>query len=211
MSSTRIGAGLNLKQQNSGSPEVERSVTGDIVTRKFNILRSRVKAVTDAETYGTADGEYTDSVLTKMISRPVGATNAELTYTYEPSADAEVVGTVIQEIDSNPIDIPVGDAKEGLSAAVIAAKKKEGIEAILRPQPIYRRTEILASFTFSEANAINDVGKIDNTPAGLTSPTAGKWLKVGFVVRTAGAVVEQAETWQYAENGWDTDFYSSIA
>jgi len=215
MASTSIGAGLNKLQQNNNSPEVERTDAGDVITRRFNLRRDRVKAVTDALVYGTADGEYTESVLTKIGSSPIGAAKAEVRLVYEPvSGTVEAippVGTIIQEIDANPIDIPVGDSKEGLSEAIVAEKKKEGIEAILRPQPIYRRTEILSSFTFSEANAIDDVGIIDNSPEGLTGATAGKWLKVGFVVRSVGTKFEQVETWQYAENGWDTDFYTSIA
>jgi len=172
-----------------------------------------VKAVTDSLVFGTADGEYTNAVLTSITSRRVGSNEAEVTLTYAPdTGTAETlppVGTVVQEIDANPIELPISEAI-GITSQEIAQKKKDGVEAFLSPQPIYRRVEVLASFTFNETNAIDDVGKIDNTPEGLVSPTSGKWLKVGFVVRSVGDKFEQTETWQYAANGWDTDIYSSV-
>lgn len=213
MAATGIGAGLNKLFQNNDSPKVTRTESGDTVERVFNLRRNRVKEVTDALTFGTADGEYTNAVLTSIQAAPIGALKSEVTLRYEPAqGTAEAippVGTVVQEIDANPIDIPIGAL--GLSEDIVADKKFEGIEGVLSPQPIYRRTEILSSFTFSETNAINNVGKIDNTPEGLTSPTSGKWLKVGFVVRSVGSKFEKSESWQYAENGWDTDIYSSVA
>lgn len=212
-SKVRIGAVLQQLQEIDTSPSVKRNETGDVVTRKFNLNKGRVKAVTDALVYGTADGEYTNAVLTEIASEPINANSAEITLVYAPvNATDEVlppVGTVIQETDANAIDIPIG--KADISDSLKDQNLKDGVEAFLSPQPIYRRIEILDAFTFSEANAIDNVGKIDNTPEDLTSPSVGKWLKVGFVVRTVGSKFEQTETWQYAENGWDTDIYTAIA
>jgi len=213
MTAVRIGAVLQQLQEIDASPTVKRNETGDVVTRKFNLNKGRVKAVTDALTYGTADGEYTNAVLTEIGSEPINANTAEVTLVYAPvNATDEVLpptGTVIQETDANAIDIPIG--KADISDSLKDQNLKNGVEAFLSPQPIYRRIEILDAFTFSETNAIDDVGKIDNTPEDLTGANAGKWLKVGFVVRSVGAKFEQTETWQYAENGWDTDIYTAIA
>jgi hypothetical protein len=212
-SKVRIGAVLQQLQEIDTSPSVKRNETGDVVTRKYNLNKGRVKDVTDALVYGTADGEYSNAVLTEIASEPINANSAEITLVYAPvNATDEVlppVGTVIQETDANAIDIPIGKAT--ISDSQKDQNLKDGVEAFLSPQPIYRRIEILDAFVFSESNAIDDVGKIDNSPEDLTTPALGKWLKVGFVVRTVGSKFEQTETWQYAENGWDTAIYTAIA
>jgi len=209
-----IGATLNVFQEHDKSPVVNRTDAGDVIERKGYIKKSRIKAYTDSLTFGTADGEFSNAVLTAVNSTPVSGDKAELTLTYSPvNTTYEVlppVGTVIQEIDANAIDIPIAK-NPNLTSQDIAQKKKKGVEAYIAPQPIYRRTEILSSFTFKEANAIDDVGKIDNSPKDLSTPTAGKWLKMGQTVRAVGDKFEQTETWQYASNGWDTDIYNSIA
>jgi hypothetical protein len=47
-----------------------------------------------------------------------------------------------------------------------------------------------------------------NAPTGMTSPTAGRWLKMRLSIRKSGNVVEKSETWQYASAGWDDHIYS---
>jgi len=214
MPSSAIGATLSALAQADGSPVVTRTNTGDVIERKYNLKRSSVKSITDALTFGTADSEYTNSFLSQIRSNPVGAQKAEITLIYEPANIdrgelVPAVGTVIKEIDANAIEIPIGTTT--ISDSGIQERKKEGIESFLSPQPIYQRTEILSAFTFNETNAINDVGKIDDSPNGLASPTADKWLKVGFVVRSVGDKFEKTERWQYASAGWDTEIYTTVA
>ena len=217
MSITRIGATLATLQENDKSPIITRSTAGDIVERKYNLNKAQVKSITDALTFGTVDVDYANAYLNTIRSRPVDGLTSEITLTYEPSnSTSEIlpaVGTVIQEIDANPIDIPIAKV-DGISEVQIQAEKNDGIEAYLSPQPIYMRTEILNSFVFSEANATGDVGKIDRTPEGLTDVATGpvvaysiRWLVTGYTVRSVGDKYEEIKHWQYAVNGWDETIY----
>ncbi len=208
-----IGAALDtLGNEIDTSPEIERSDAGDTIRRKYHVRKANLKAVTDALSYGTADATYTDAVLSSVTARPVDPSVMELTLVYAPaSVNVEIlppVGTVTQDVDANAIEIPI--SKSGISDGDIADNKRDGVEAYLSPQPIYRRTEILGSFTFNESNIIDDVGKIDDTPEGIVTPSVAKWLKVGLTVRTVGAKYEKVETWQYAENEWDTNIYDTV-
>ena len=135
----------------------------------------------------------------------------------EPDSAFDTVGTIIQEIDANAIDIPIAK-NPSVSPSEVDQNIKDGVEAYLSPQPTYRRTEILDSFAFDETGGPGSiqeitasVGVIDNTPEGITNPSAGKWLKIGHTVQSTDDTFEQVETWQYASNGWDTTIYSSIA
>ena len=216
MATTQIGGSVTLQnlQENPDSPELIRNESGTTVTRKYNLLKSRVEAVTGALVYGTADSTYTASFLTSIRSRPVSATKVEISIMFEPeqlqTERLPAVGTITQEIDANPIDIPIKENAVATSQEV-AQRVADGREAYLSPQPIYRRTEVLNAFTFNETNAINNVGKIDLTPEGLVAPTPEAWLKVGNVVRTVGDKFEKTEVWQYAENGWGTDLYQVVS
>lgn len=224
MPTAEIGAVLQQLQETDRSPQVERSEVGDIVTRIFNLQKDRVKDVSDALVYGTADGEFTNAFLRRVSSRPVSAKKTEISLIYEPANTTfetlPAVGTVIQEIDGNAIEIPIAKNPFVSPGAGILAQKEDGVEAYLSPQPIYRRTEILNSFSFDQdagagADSIfevtSTVGVIDNSPEGITNPETGKWLKVGYNARSVGDKYEKLETWQYASNGWDTNIYASVA
>ncbi len=128
------------------------------------------------------------------------------------------VGTIWFEADANPIEIPIQQHlnyesehsyrdDSGTFHAFLSATDHPGVESFLMPQPTFTRYEILNAFTFSEANIIAAVGT-RNSPTGMTSPTANKWLKTRFSIRQSGSVYEKAETWQYASAGWDDHIYS---
>lgn len=210
----KIGNPLTTPAERPESPVITRSEAGDIVSRTYSIKKSQVKTYTDGLSYGTADSEYSAAKLREMFVEGITGDTSLLRLVFKPNSftyeSLPPTGTVIQEIDANPIEIPISQNGEA-SAAQQENLRLQGVEAFLDPQPIYRRIEILSSFTFSEANAIDNVGKIDNTPEGLTSPSAGKWLKTGLHVRQVGDKYEQTETWQYARNGWNTDLYASVA
>ena len=222
MPSVRIGAKLQQLQPNADTPRVNSGTTGDTVTRTFNLRRDRVKAVLDSIPIGTQDNEWTSSYLLSKDAVPIGSDESIVTLVYGPLGTAEQlppVGTVTQEIDANPMEVPITLGNdEAISEAAVALHRKNGIEAFLKPQPIYRRVEILNSFDFDETDftdgigeVILTVGKIDNSPEGITNPSTGTWLKVGYVARTVGDKYEKTETWQYASNGWDATIYDSIA
>lgn len=217
----KIGDGLTTPKEHDKSPSVSRSESGDIVTRKYNINKANVKSYTDALVYGTADAVYTNAYLSTIQIEAINGGTSEITLTYAPQTlSYEVlpaVGTVTQEIDSNAIDIPI-KKNPNLSPSEMDDNIDDGVDAYLSPQPIYRRTEILSSFSFDEAggsgsiqDVLDTVGKIDTTPEDLSNPSAEKWLKVGFVVRSVGDKFEKVEVWQYASNGWDTNIYDTIA
>jgi hypothetical protein len=62
--------------------------------------------------------------------------------------------------------------------------------------PQYSYTQIVTSFTFSEANIIDGVGQL-SAPPGMTSPTTDKWLKTGKSVSPTGDKYQITETWEY--------------
>jgi len=217
----KIGSTLNVFKENDDSPIVARSEAGDVITRKGNIKASRVKAWSDTLVYGTPDGEYPDAVLTGIQADPVNGGTSEITLTYSPvNASFEVippVGTVIQEVDANAIDIPILK-NPNLTPSEAQALLNDGVESYIAPQPTYRRTEILSAFSFDVTGGagsideiLSTVGRIDSTPEGLTNPTATEWLKVDQTVRAVGDKFEQVEVWQYASDGWDDDIYDVIA
>jgi hypothetical protein len=215
----KIGGSLNSFVEDDKSPKVDRSEAGDIVTRTGSLKNSQVKAYLDALVFGTADSVYTSAVLTGAQADQITGDTTKITLTYSPvNASFEVlppVGTVIQEVDANGIDIPL-KKNPNATSVYIDAEIKKGVEAYLSPQPIYRRIEILGSYAFDENGGLDSmeevqsVGLIDDTPEGIANPQATKWLKTGYVVRAVGDKFEKTETWQYAENGWDTDLYITI-
>jgi hypothetical protein len=70
----------------------------------------------------------------------------------------------------------------------------------------------VTGFQYTEANVILNVGK-RVAPPGISSATQNNWLKVGRdcsdvgVSQTGQRITEITDTYQYAENGWDTEIY----
>jgi hypothetical protein len=209
MPNVQIGGQNSLDSlvETDESPIITRGESGDTVERIYILNSDVVKTITDSLSWGTSDSVYINALLASAKVVKVAPSRSQVTLIYEPEKLATferiaAVGTVTQEVDANPIDIPI-KKNPNTSSAFVQQDKADGVEAYISPQPTYTRTEILGSFVFSEANAIDNVGKVDLTPEGLSSPSPNKWLKTGFNVRTVGDKFEKTETWQYAENAWD--------
>jgi len=169
--------------------------------------------------YGDGHSVETDSKLREINVIRIDPFYCELHYSYMPNnpggATLQPVGTVTMEADANPLRIPIGQNANASGTNYDADKKVgvgdwDGITHYLSPQPIYIRSEVLNAFTFSEANIIDTVGKIDDSPEDMTTPTAGKWLVVGFGVRQTGDKFTKRKKWQYDAAGWNTDIYTTV-
>ena len=234
MAATIIGNGLTAAVTSKNSPEIRETENGtEYVYRKV-----QKKGVAIGIAFGTAntDASYTGTVLKGInhLAQPGGGYETiELIYS-DPvpgSPSTPPVGTVIQEGRANSIERPieqhpdfvastsvydvngvltVGASTTGtLVTPFVGSALKYGVTSYMTPAPTYTRTEILTSFTFTEANIIAAVGT-RNAPNGMTSPTASKWLKTRLSIRKVGKVIEKSETWQSSEPGktWDTDIYT---
>lgn len=221
MAATVIGNGLTTALTRKDSPRIRVTPQGTDY-----IYRKTVKCgVTLTLAFGDAnpDAAYSTTVLKEINHDPTpggGYETLELVYGTPVPGNPMTppVGTIIFEADANPIEIPIeqhpnfspGQSQYDDAGNIVTPYVnglKPGVTSYQVPQPTFTRTEILSSFTFSEANIISNVGK-RNAPTGMTSPTANKWLKTRLSLRQSGNVVEKTESWQYAGNGWDTDIYS---
>jgi hypothetical protein len=226
MAATVIGNPLTTRLARKDSGRKTRTVTGNTATYRYT--QKVGTAVSNA--IGEADPADATIFLRAINFEPSpggGFETVELVY--EPSSPGDPstgpAGTITFETDSNVIEIPIQqhpayyaadsyrDA-DGVFHAFLfdngsgpPATDHPGVESYLVPQPTFTRTEVLSSFTFSEANIISAVGT-RNAPTGMTSPTANKWLKMRLSIRKSGNVVEKSESWQYASGGWDAHIYS---
>jgi hypothetical protein len=223
MAATVIGNNLTTAVEAKKSRRVRASNDGTSIIVSYT--QKQGTAVTVALGASCTLTGYTALVLNEYALLPdPGGGYETLELTYGPSTPASgvtpPVGTVIQEADTNTIEIPIEQHPDfsagqsvydenGVLVTPYVGALKPGVTSYLLASPTYTRTEIAASFTFSEANIVAAVGT-RSTPTGMTSPTANKWLKTRLGVRKTGSVVEKSETWQYAGPGtrvWDTDIY----
>ena len=117
-------------------------------------------------------------------------------------------GEVIQESNAAFQEIPISDARLGLSASQVDSYTSQGIKTKSAYTLNYRRTEYTNSVTFSEAVMVENVGLI-NTPTGVTTPTANAWLKSEKSIRkSTDSLFEVTEQWLYDKGLWDTTIYS---
>lgn len=229
MSNQRIGWSGTTLQEIPGSPFIRRTDDGPEVTETFNVNYA------DAETAITARGiafgadcpvntpTYAAAKLDEITINKIGPKNGRVSYIYrmpEASGSTPAVGTIIKEADSNAIEIPIGlhpnaSGTNYNSQEKIGVADWEGIEAYLSPQPVYSRTETIASFTFSEANVIENVARrftgAQMNTAGLSSATDNRWLLMQLSIKTSGSRFEKIQRWQYADNGWNTDLYDAAS
>lgn len=222
MSATALGNNLTTAVTGKNSPEIRTTENGtEYVYRKV-----QKKGTAIGISFGTAnpDSSFSSTVLKGInyIPQPGGGYETiELVYA-DPvtgSPGTPPVGTIIQETDSNMIELPIQqhpgfssgsstyDDAGNLITPYVTSKLLPGVTSFLSPQPTYTRTEMLSSFTFSEANIISNVGK-RQAPTGMTSATAAKWLKTRLSIRKIGKVVEKSESWQYAQNDWESVIYA---
>jgi hypothetical protein len=188
----------------AGQSGVAPSITQRIVkvVETWNGGENKLTEFFEAYPIGQAHGTYTDCDLqpyTPTIEK--GKVLVELSYEVpEISINNSFGGTTVPLEQSgnwsnswvNPTD----------------PNWKEGIEGFIKPQPTYSYTYISA-FTWSQANLVENVGK-RQAPTGLAGADANKWLLMN---RSANEIddtlTEITETWQFAENGWDTDLYGA--
>ena len=233
MAATVIGNGLTTALTTKNSPEIRETENGtEYVYRKV-----QKKGVAIGIAFGTAnpDAGYTGTVLKGInhLATPGGGYETiELVYSDPVAGNVATppVGTVLYEADANAVERPIeqhpsfsagasiydvngvlttGASTTGTLVTPYVGGLKYGVTSYLVPAPTFTRTEILSSFTFSEANIVAAVGT-RNAPTGMTSPTANKWLKTRLSIRKTGKVIEKSETWQSSEPGktWDTDIYT---
>jgi hypothetical protein len=218
MAATALGNALTTRLERKDSKRKTRTTSGNSAIYRY----TQKVGTAVSNVLGEADPADATIFLKSINFDPTpggGYETVELVYAPNdpPSFNTAPAGTITYEADANAIEIPIQqhpsyspgtsyrDA-DGVFHAFLGANEKIGVEAYLLPQPTFTRTEVLSSFTFSEANIISGVGTI-NAPTGMTSPTAGKWLKTRLSVRKSGSVVEKSESWQYASGGWDADIY----
>jgi len=139
--------------------------------------------------------------------------DVEITYSFPSiSSDSPLLpGEVRQECDTGVQDANI--VQQLVDVAASEADKNEALndqkkKTYLAPVPIYRRIENVASFVFSEANIVENVGKRE-APTGMTTPTAGKWLKTRLSITQEGGRFIQTEEWAYASAAWDGPEYES--
>jgi hypothetical protein len=225
MAATVIGNALTTRLARKDSGKKSRTTSGNTATYRYT--QKVGTAVSNA--LGEADPADATIFLKEVNFDPTpggGYETVELVYAPSTPGDPSTgpVGTVTLEADANAIEVPIQqhpnyygsdsyrDA-EGVFHAFLKAgggapggTDNPGVESYMVPQPTFTRTEVLSSFTFTEANIISAVGT-RNAPTGMTSPTADRWLKMRLSIRKSGNVVEKSESWQYASAGWNTLIY----
>lgn len=149
------------------------------------------------------DGLYLESI---AMSKFKGVGRATLNFvTKEQLVTGSYGGTGTSKAsDSNASEQPLEQNQIWIAAG---RPDLPGVTGYLAPQPTYTYTQIVNSFTFSEANIIAGVGSL-SSPTGMSSPTAGKWLKTSKTVTPQGDKYEITETWQYSNTAWGTALYS---
>jgi hypothetical protein len=102
-------------------------------------------------------------------------------------------------------EIPLDDDRlvaSGLyTSAEVVHLRKHGHHTANIGTVEYSYTEWLSTFSWAEADIVAHLGEVD-TPVGLTTPTAGAWMRTGLTIRTDGDLVERTKTWQYNRLGW---------
>jgi len=212
MSNKRIGYPGTELTERSDSPVIQKSSSGVRVTHRYDVNLADKETATAGFDYGDQDDLYTGSLLRGIGMEKDGPINCIVSLTYEPNGWTDgtsipASGTVEQFCDANPTSIPIG-SHPNASGSNYDDKKNIGIDGwqgrthFIQPEPIYGRREVLDAFVFSESNIIDSVGKLDQTPEGMTNPSRNRWLKNGFRVDQRGAKYQQEETWKYSTLGW---------
>jgi hypothetical protein len=220
MAATALGNALTTKVERKDSKKKSRTLTGNGAEYRY----TQKVGTAVSETLGAADPADATIVLREINFDPnPGGGYETVTLVYAPpnpmNWQSPPPVTVTYETDANDIEIPIqqhpnydagnsvlDEAGNLVTAALNPGGLKPGVTSYIVPQPTFTRTEVLSSFTFSEANIILNVGK-RIAPTGMTSPTTSAWLKTRLSIRKNGNVVEKSESWQYASGLWDADIY----
>jgi len=199
--------GTTFSVEQPGSPAVSKDASGNLqIERTYLIHKDNIPAVIAAATPNTVDPDYTSAQFAGMRAEIASASTRYLTVTYrEPdySEEIESIGTVTRSADANPILEPL--EKRLTNSTDIETAKADGIEGFMRSAPKYRYKKIKSggAFGWTEEEIISGVGKVDNAPSGMTSPSENKWLMDEHTIREVGGLLEEEWGWQYNEEGWE--------
>jgi hypothetical protein len=198
-----IGATGLIEQP--GSPEETTTDAGRTIVRTFLFIG------TGTPTHPAIGAAY-DGLVLKEIRDQRDTANGKRTVVYnygEPYADKITVpyymlSEVEEEYDTNMINVPIEqhpDYVEGWK------ESKLGVTDYMSPQPVMRITDYgtyLFATTAGVGHVAQDGFNSDWLKTGITCRQIGKTRSPGGVIYT---VFQRVQTYQYAENGWDTDIY----
>lgn len=218
-------ASLNpsLGSYHKKSEKVRASSSGVSAQVIYIVPSAQTSAFESAFAINSAHPVYSSSkLLDREMEQYGGDDGADVLYTYRltygvPTASGTLgvrpAGSENRRGSANAVDVPI---TQHPSYVATWADTKPGVDSYLSPQPTYTHTEIFDSafFVFDESEIIKNVGKraamSHLNDAGLDNvDSANNWLLISRDVVENGNVVEVTRTWQYAENGWDTDIYSA--
>lgn len=202
MAITRYGANLQTGLVEAGKPVYSEDDRGRAQVQYFyHCLASAVLSLLPAYNSPAPDAMYSGLLRREVTVTETAPGTVAVTVTYrEPGGSTPpAVGDVTLESQTTVTEVPV-EQISGITEAEILAAKAKGVHTVLRFPVTVTRTEIVSSFTFSEANLISGVGA-RSAPTGVTSPTSDAWLKTGRVVRV-GDVISVQDTWAYDANLW---------
>jgi len=125
----------------------------------------------------------------------------------EPSYQSYVTGS--DTVRSSSAAVVWKTVEElGLSGSQTSGLKDKSRKVVPFFTTSYHRRSHDGSFTWSEANIVDGVGKREN-PDGMSSPTANLWLKTERNITEVDGGVEVEDAWTYDEKGWDTTVYGA--
>ncbi len=188
-----------------------------ILTYKYWCQASQAESLLPATGSAPPGGIHTTLDLTAVTITPKTdnpkMVDIEIIYT-EPNFSPWVPvqpGEVRYESDAGVQDaniaqrlIDLGSSESDKNDAINDLKKK----TYLAPVPIFRRIENMSSLAWTEANIVENVGKRQD-PTGMTSPSAGKWLKTRRSIQSQGTRQIMTEEWAYSTSAWDGPEYEN--
>lgn len=112
-----------------------------------------------------------------------------------------------RQVRLSHMDAPINDARlldsngGPFTQAQIDDAVAEEYETLPLPVAEYTYTDVNASFVWSEANITANLFA-KNTPTGISSPTAGKWLLVGREIDETENETVIRTNWNFCNSGW---------
>lgn len=213
---------LRTRITKAGQSGVSPSITQRIVkvVETWNGGENKLTEFFEAYPIGQAHGTYTDCDLqpyTPTIEK--GKVLVELSYEVPEISISSTFnsgspppppsGSTTKSADANPTEIPLEQSGSWSADWVnpTSPNYKAGIQGFIKPQPTYSYTEV-KEFTWTQNNLTENVGT-RQAPTQLDGADANKWLLMNRTARQIdGTLSEVTETWQFAENDWDSDLYS---
>ena len=197
----------------AGKPLQSRDANGNwMLTYKYNVEAATFFAQAPAHASAPPSPEVTDHPdlkCTAVSSQDVGdGHNVIMTAVYTtPTGGTLFVGDTIRSSQAQVVEKVIEEVAD--TSIKVVAQKALDKRTVPWFTLQYSRRTVETSFTWSQANLVDGVGKIA-TPTGLSGTTANTWLKVDRATqeRSPGGDVDLEETWTYDENTWPTDLYT---